>query len=580
MPVRFTVPFALTAVLLCATFLLVRGQVPESGAPTQPAGSAPPPGAADRSPGGEAPPGSAGSASPGGAAPRESAPASPAESPAAESPAAEPAEPAEPPAAEPAEPAAEEVLEPSPEPPAEVSEEIPVVEIPSARFEDGNSYPVTEFQLLYETPATDELDVREILEAATAHLLLTDEGYVAPRPGFPGEPIRIVGVPDLAEHRFFKSALVSVIRAILAEFSAREQIVIVVLIDPTAIDENDRDLRPPGQTNLRLLVRAGKVVSVRSLAFGERIPQEDRKDHPAHRRIRERSPIQPDEFVWKDRLDAYIFHLNRHPGRRVDVALSRAEERGGGVVLDYLVYENKPWYAFAQASNTGTEETTEWRQRFGFVSNQFTGHDDIFNAQYVTGNFDEIHAFIGSYEAPVFGLNRLRWMVNGNWSRFDASEVGQFNDDFEGDEWSAGGQLIYNVFQYRELFVDAVAGLRWRNIEVESPGTGSTGDDDFFLPRVGFRIQRLTETNALNGLLGVEWNQADIAGTDPATLDQLGRVLPEEDFYVLNWSLAHSRFLDPWIFGDEWMDLESSNATLAHEVVFTFEGPAAALTRH
>ena len=50
--------------------------------------------------------------------------------------------------------------------------------------------------------------------------------------------------------------------------------------------------------------------------------------------------------------------LNRQPGRRVDVAISGAGDLGL-VDLDYPVVaqSRKPWYIYAQASNTGTKET-------------------------------------------------------------------------------------------------------------------------------------------------------------------------------------------------------------------------------
>ena len=59
------------------------------------------------------------------------------------------------------------------------------------------------------------------------------------------------------------------------------------------------------------------------------------------------------DLLRKNELDDYIFRLNRHPGRRVDLALSTGAEVGG-VTLDYLVAENKSTYVYGQISNTGT----------------------------------------------------------------------------------------------------------------------------------------------------------------------------------------------------------------------------------
>jgi hemolysin activation/secretion protein len=88
-------------------------------------------------------------------------------------------------------------------------------------------------------------------------------------------------------------------------------------------------------------------------------------------------------------------------------------ETPGATRLTYHVAEQKPWLAYAQVGNYGTESTTEWRERFGFEHDQLTGHDDILRLDYVTGNFDDVHAGFGSYEAPVWKLDRLRARAYG-----------------------------------------------------------------------------------------------------------------------------------------------------------------------
>ena len=81
----------------------------------------------------------------------------------------------------------------------------------------------------------------------------------------------------------------------------------------------------------------------------------------------------------------------------------------GEVNLDNLVSEVRPWYAYAQVSNTGTKQTDPWRERFGFVHNQLTGNDDVLSIDYLTAGFEQSHAIVGSYELPVFNIDRLRY---------------------------------------------------------------------------------------------------------------------------------------------------------------------------
>jgi hemolysin activation/secretion protein len=220
---------------------------------------------------------------------------------------------------------------------------------------------------------------------------------------------------------------------------------------------------------------------VRALGSGERFArataprdqpsQENRINHRVHRRIREFSPLQPGEegvpgdVLQRDALDDYLYRLNRHPARRVDAAIS-AGETPGEVVLDYIVTENKPWTAYFQLSNTGTDETEDWRQRFGFVHYQLMNRDDVFSIDYITAGFEDTHAVLASYEAPFGRSPTLRWRAYGSWSEFTASDVGFEGEDFRGDSWSAGGELILNIWQRGPAFVDLFGGARWQHIKV------------------------------------------------------------------------------------------------------------------
>ena len=63
------------------------------------------------------------------------------------------------------------------------------------------------------------------------------------------------------------------------------------------------------------------------------------------------------------------------------------EDEESGVELQYLINESRPWRVFGQVSNTGTEQTDEWREHFGFVHHQFTGNDDVLSIDYMTAGF-------------------------------------------------------------------------------------------------------------------------------------------------------------------------------------------------
>lgn len=487
-------------------------------------------------------------------------------------------------------PRAEEAL-PPPEGPAEpvpvAADEDAAEPLPHAEVSDGPVFRVSQIELKYlrETPQLPHLD--ELMQVEV-ELGQTQEGLVAPRAGVPSLRVRLAGLAGAPTDRFYASAVQKVLERLRDELMRMRYLGVYVAPDPLDIDENGNDLRPQDRTALRVILTVGLVSEVRTVGAGERFGSTRSVNDPVHARIREHSPLQPavegetppvaqgSDLLRKDVLDNYVFRLSRHPGRRVDVAISPSEELGG-VVLDYLVTENKPWTVYAQVSNTGTEQTDKIRERFGFFHTQLTDHDDVLSIDYVTAGFDQVHAVIGSYEAPWLDSEMLRWRVSGNYSEFTASDVGFFKEDFTGSSWGVGGELIANVFQDADLFVDLIFGARFWHVEVDNPMAMEHGQEDFFLPAVGLELEQETEWFSTHGVVRVEW-ESGATGVDREELGRLGRTVPgdgppDDDWVVLSWDLSHSVFLEPLLNPQAWQNPSSlKQLTLAHEVAAWFRG--------
>ena len=331
-----------------------------------------------------------------------------------------------------------------------------------------------------------------------------------------------------------------------------------------------KDLRAQNNTVLRLRVQMAVIGDLRTIASGERVRSENRINSPAHDRIRENSPLQKDSLLWRNMLDDYISRLNRFPNRRVDAAVASAGTEDQ-VSLDYLVAESKPLLAYAQVSNTGTKQTSEWRERIGLIDYQLFGNDDVFTFDYITAGFSAAHAIVPSYEAPLFGSEKTRWRIYGAWSQFDASEVGRSEETFNGEEYTAGGELIRNVLQHHDLFLDAVAGARWRSIMVNNVTGETIGDTNFFLPNAGLRLERTTETSSTTGSLNLEGNVPGVAGTNQEEVTKLGRLYADKSWYAMQWNLSHSFYLEPLLYPQGWEDPQEGSS-LANEMAFAFKG--------
>jgi hemolysin activation/secretion protein len=468
---------------------------------------------------------------------------------------------------------------------------------------DGKSYKVTRFVLEWKTPNAQHPTIEEML-AVPVTLAVTPTGYVSPYiidergrivvdlDGKPTEragatlvtkPIRDLG--DGGTATFYSSAVKQIGLAISDELNRRGIIVVLVhpaddqiamVADPDFEVEKGDDLRE-GVTDLRLIMRTGTIDAVRTLAGGKRLDgaiaagemKRVDPDDKVHNRIRAQSPVNKGDLVRNDLIDDYLFRLNRHPGRRVDLAVAPGSA-GDTVALDYTVTENKPWTAYVQISNTGTEATNKWRERFGFVHNQLTGSDDVFRVDYITGGFDQAHAVNVDYVFPLRS-DSLKMRVFGGYSQYDAADVGFDDNNFNGESFNAGGELSGTIWQQRDTFLDLVGGVRWQQHEVTSESNSQTGKDDYFAPYVGANLERFRDDSALLVGATVSFNADDLQEDQK---DLLGRQQVDASFTVARFNAEYSAYLEP-IF-NSWGLFAGADGrgltSLAHEIAVSMRG--------
>jgi hemolysin activation/secretion protein len=445
------------------------------------------------------------------------------------------------------------------------------------------SYPVSAFVIEYPLP-NPELPAPESVLDLEIEMRETRGGLMQPHPSTQNIRFRLDQVPPGT--RIWDSGLQYVNQQILAEF-ARRGIGGVVITLPDIEEHTGRDLRAPGEQRLRVRIWAGTIQNIATIADGDRFDGsvEERTNRPEHRFVREGSPVRAGgaehNLIHNEEIEDYTRKLSRYPGRRVD-AVFEPGDVPGATKLTYHVAEQKPWLAYFQVGNYGTKATSDWRERFGFDHTQLTGHDDELRLDYVTGNFQDVHAGFGSYEVPIWKLDWLRLRGYGNYSEYDASEVGITHVDFKGTQWEGGGRLIANAWQWHALFLDAYAGARWRTVTVDNTltlGTDSDESDGFFLPEIGLVTSYDALWSRLDLEAGFETNLASVANTGERTaqgeneLVRLGRTDPDDDFSLLKWNGSFSFYLEPIIFARRgWGDPNSSLSTLAHEIVFATRG--------
>lgn len=433
-------------------------------------------------------------------------------------------------------------------------------------------YPVSLFKIQLDREVDpDELDL-EALKSQPITLAKIEGVYTRPQAGLDNIESNLEQLSSDTAKKYDVTALRTIIDDLLVYLNEEEELVGVV-VAPSPLDIGvDLSDRRGDRTELTLLIRVASVGKIRTLASGDRILLDDRENNPLHQTILDLSPLKPGEqprtgsLLERDKLDDYLFRLNRHPGRRVDAAISPGLN-AGEVSLDYLVAENKPWYAYFQISNTGTDSTNEIRERFGYTHNQLTDNDDIFNIDYITAGFEESHIVQMSYRRPMDEYWHYR--LEGLYSEFTADQVGS-PLPFNGEDAAFGAYLAYNFYQNDALFLDAVGGLQYYYTSADNDAADIEGEANLLLGHIGIELERVTDLAQTRGLVKLMGNLNEGDASDFATL---GRTNPDTRFLILQYALTHSFYLEPLLNAEAWRDIsDPSTSTLAHEIALGLRG--------
>ena len=448
-----------------------------------------------------------------------------------------------------------------------------------APVNDGEKFQISRFIIEYKNAHPDHPSIEDLMQAKV-RLGVTPDGYVAPREGVSDVTMRLGDIAEGGGGTFFRSGINAVGAGIVEELNRRGFLGIFVQLHPEDADlATGADKRGGARSEFRLIVWTGKVRQVRTISSGPRLDSELQKNpelrinnaDPVHERIRAQSPVQDGDLLRKQEMDDFVFRLNRHPGRRVDVAISPGA-KPEDVVVDYLVTESKPWSVYAQLSNTGTKTTNEWRERFGFVHNQLTGHDDILRLDYSTGGFQQSHALLASYEFPLLS-DAVRVRAYGGFTKFEASEIGLADEQFSGEAGYFGAEASGTIYQYGELFVDLVGGARYKSEKVTNDLFDLSGRENFFIPYAGVKMERNTDSSSTFADLTGEFLWPDITSLDKDDLQNMGRLNVDDSWQIAKFDVQHSFFLEPLLNPRGYKgQTPTGTQTLAHEIAVGFRG--------
>ncbi|MBT5583069.1 MAG: hypothetical protein HOJ54_03585 [Phycisphaerae bacterium] len=505
--------------------------------------------------------------------------------------------------------------------PPERSDELPPLAEQSETIDDTFYYVVWPFEVMYSL-GHSQLPAASSFEHLPIELGRDEYGFV---PAGEGEIIRTTlgHLNDAGPMRYDPTALLSIERAIVGYLTAQDLMGVTVQPLASQIPSNGdmagRDLREGG-TELTLVTTVARVAEIQTSASGDRVSDEERINNPLHKAIAAGSPLAAasengeGDLVKRREVEDYLHFLSRHPGRDirwtgskgslstvtgtggldweteagpvdVETPVAAAGDQDdmvsplpGGVTLDYMVAESKPWTAWYEFGNTGTKAEGYLRQRVGFYTSQLTDNDDILSLQYATSNFSNTNALVGNYEAPLALDGRLRWGVNGSWSQYFADQFGAtlLPDAFTGFSWSGGGDLRLNVYQDGPLFVDVIGGGRLQHLGIENNILWWLPQEEasFAIPYGMVQMDRDGEWSSFRASVGIDGN---VLSHDDSQLALLGAATNRPNlanlWARLNWSGSVSTYLEPLLNNRAWSDPASADSsTLAHEVYFGTSG--------
>lgn len=377
----------------------------------------------------------------------------------------------------------------------------------------------------------------ESLNALKIPLLKTDRGYKAPQEG---AQITYLKLDEFDSVWLYKSALLSIGKAVVSHFNHLGVYGVQVAIAPYEINSEGEDIRPCSESSLTLYILHAEIGQIRTLN-----PEKEDLDGGRYNHISKNAPIREGsgDLLAPDKLQEYLYWLNRFPNRRVDLEIGSID--GLGLVgIDFIISEEKPWRVYLNVANTGPENMNKMQESVGFLNTQVTGNDDIFQVDFTTDSFSQFHAITAFYERPFLNYRRLRWKIQGDESRFSSAQLGFDRKEFVGSRYGGRFELNWNAYQKKDFFIDLLAAVQYRYFHVNNHLIDLKGQEDFLMPNIAFEMSRIRRTSLfyfgmlfftpINGITGVK----------ESNLDKLGRFDVSRHWEVLQGEAYTSFYLE------------------------------------
>jgi hemolysin activation/secretion protein len=418
------------------------------------------------------------------------------------------------------------------------------------------SYPIAKLGFKYTQSHPEQIALADLGDIEVT-LALTPQGYVAVQEAPQGKLVKVTlaALNQAGLSRYSKLALSTILEAAHNFFESHRMAWAYITLKQSPKEETVAEISIP--TVAKVSTRASEHSYMQNSSYLDK--QKERIEANFPLKIADPSTGYPGAYVDPDALNNYLYTLNRHPGKRVDLEVGPVKTPDG-VTLDFVITEERPWHLYLTATNNIPKVIDRWQESAGFMHTQLTGRDDILKLDYTTDSFDSYYTANASYEAP-WGLSHgKRWSVSGTYNRFTSAEFGLGSHFFRGTQAIADFEFNGVLYQRKKLFLEGFGIMEYRHIHNREHFIYPAVMKNFLFPSVGLKCLELKSKSKVIASVQVETTISNWFWDVKRRLDALGRRDLSPSWALLKGTVYWSFYIEPWI--------SASIERMANEFVF------------
>ena len=413
---------------------------------------------------------------------------------------------------------------------------------PIIAFTKEATYPISKVVFKYAQEHPQQIPLHE-LDQMRLSLVATSEGCFSPQESKEAlaETVTLAELNASGVTHYSKQALSDILGAAHQFFETHQMPWSYLTVQKDPSDELIVDVSVP--TIQGISTKTSENSHLQTPAYLEKQKARIEENFPL--KLPDPSTGYPGDFIDSNALNNYLYSLNRHPGKRVDLEIGPTKTPGG-LLLDFVITEERPYHLYFSATNNIPKVIHRWQESVGFLHTQLTGRDDILKLNYSTDSLDSFYTANASYEAPLGLSHGKRWSVAGSYNRFLSAEFGLSPHLFRGTQGTADVEFNGVLYQKKRFFLEGFGTLEYRHIHNRAHMIHPSVMKNFLFPSIGLKAIELKAESKFIATLQLETTISNWFWDVKERLNALGRRDLSPNWVFLGGSLYWSFYLEPF----------------------------------